>query len=242
MAVPHPRCYFLAAQLQHLGSGIDPVGDNNGGIVTAGTPHKSVLEALEANSFAYRTPTIKLITKVWKSIKALKGMGGETRFTPLWDNKNLQELIQIGKIRIWETKGIVKLVQLYNGSTLKTFSSLKEEFDVPNHSYYNYLQIRHALRAQFGEPGPSWSLSPILQRLCSSDGSGGFIAEMYPHICKGSMEGPEKLKCRRKWEEDLGTIPDEQWIKVLGGRASGLAFTRPEILTPNAATQGISYP
>lgn len=76
----------------------------------------------------------------------------------------------MGKIKIWERKGIVSLDQLYNGSSLKTFTALKEDFDIPNSSYYSYLQIKHALKAQFGEQGPVWSTSPTYERLSKSGG------------------------------------------------------------------------
>lgn len=90
-----------------------------------------------------------------------------------------------------------------------------EEYDIPNHSFYKYLQIRHALNTQFEKQGPIWSNSPIYQKIGRSGGSGGFIAKIYPYICRGSIEGPERLRSRSKWEEDLGTVSDEQWKKLL---------------------------
>lgn len=76
LAVPHPRSYFLAAQLQHLVSDTDPEGNKNGGLMTVEAPHKTLVEVLEANSFAYRPPMVKLIIRVWKAIKDLREMGG----------------------------------------------------------------------------------------------------------------------------------------------------------------------
>ena len=43
----------------------------------------------------------------------------------------------------------------------------------------------------------------------------GYISVIYPCICEGSIEGPEQLKSREKWEEGLGTITDRQWRKIL---------------------------
>lgn len=44
--------------------------------MTVDAPHKTLVEVLKVNSFAYRPPTVKLIIKVWKTIKDLRGMGG----------------------------------------------------------------------------------------------------------------------------------------------------------------------
>lgn len=217
LAVPHPRGYFLAAQMQQLGRGSGPNGHNRRELMIMGAPHGTVTEVLEANSFLHKSPTIKLMKKVWNTIKDMKGMGGLMKCTPLWNNKNLEELKEIGKIKSWEMRGINKLSQLYNQNTLKTFGSLKEEFGIPDHSYYSYQQIKHALSRQFGGQGPVWNRSIIFQKLDMQGGHGGSIAEMYPDICKSIIETPGKLKCRSKWEEDLGVISDEQWKEILAG-------------------------
>lgn len=145
------------------------------------------------------------------------GINGWIKHTPLWNNKNLQELKEIGTIKTWEKSGIVKLVQLYNQALLKSFATLKVEFGIPENSLYNYIQIKHALKSQFGDHGPSWSESAVLQKLGDREGHGGTIAEIYPHICKNSIETPEKRKSRGKWERELGAISDGQWREILVG-------------------------
>lgn len=210
LAVPHPQSYFLAAQLQHLKGSKDPIGGINKELMILGAPHKTVLEVLEADSFGNKTPTVRLAMKIWKAVKLLSGQGGVTECTPLWDNRNLQELETIGRIKEWEIKGINRLVQLYEGRMLKTFTTLREEYDIPKHTFYKYLQIRHALNAQFGEQGPVWCNTNIYQRIFNPSRIGGFISEIYPYICGRSIERPELLKSRGKWEEDLGTISNEQ--------------------------------
>lgn len=58
---------------------------------------------------------------------------------------------------------------------------------------------------------------PIYERISRSDGPNGPIAEFYPYICRNSIMSSENLKCRSKWERDLGRIPDDQWKKILAG-------------------------
>lgn len=67
MAVPHPRSYFLAAQLQYIG------GNSKENLIIMGAPHKTVIETLEADSFIYNTPTVKLIKKAWRTVKNFVG-------------------------------------------------------------------------------------------------------------------------------------------------------------------------
>lgn len=65
MAVTHPRSYFLASQLQHLaGCGALGGGKSSDRMMIMGVPHNILVEVLEADSFIYRCPTIKLVSKV----------------------------------------------------------------------------------------------------------------------------------------------------------------------------------
>lgn len=48
--------------------------------------------------------------------------------------------------RKWTERGLVVLDQLFDGATLKSFEQLKEKYDLTNHDYFRYLQIRHYLQ------------------------------------------------------------------------------------------------
>lgn len=76
------------------------------------------------------------------------GYRGFTEYSRLWDNKNLQELQVMGKIKEWESCGISRLTHIYEDRTLKSFQDLREEYDILNQSFSKYLQIRHALGAK----------------------------------------------------------------------------------------------
>lgn len=90
---------------------------------------------------------------------------GATEYTPLWKNKNLDEVRGIKRHREWERQGINRLIQLYEGSIMKTFSDLKREFNISNNSLFKYLQIRHALQVQFNTQIIEWSQILTLQKI-----------------------------------------------------------------------------
>lgn len=54
-----------------------------------------------------------------------------------------------------------------------------------------------------------------IKKIAGPGKSKGFISDIYLDLCGGSIECPESLKSRGKWEEDLGAISDGQWRKVL---------------------------
>lgn len=46
----------------------------------------------------------------------------------------------------------------------KTFQTLKEEFSIPNHLLFRYLQLRHAVRMQF-----TLDIPPVLNIILGAD-------------------------------------------------------------------------
>lgn len=81
------------------------------------TPHNMVVEAMEADSFPFRNPTLIMITKMWESVKTLMEYRGFTEYSPIWNNKKLHKLQFMGKIKEWENQGINRLAHLYKDST-----------------------------------------------------------------------------------------------------------------------------
>lgn len=216
MAVPDPRCYFLASQMQHVG------GSNRGDCIGAGcnillndTKHDTIVEAMEADSFDTKCPTIQMMVKVWVHVKKLLGYTGFAEFSPLWDNNNLKELKKMGRIEEWDRQGIHCLIQLYKAGRLKSFQELVVEYAISNRSFYRYLQIRHALKAQFGGKAPVWCEMSSLRKLINAASTKGLISDIYGSLNVSAQEGMAENKNRIKWEADVGPLSDDQWEYVL---------------------------
>lgn len=71
------------------------------------------------------------------------------RIYPLWGNRKLEEIQKMGAVRQWERSGLNVIVQLYQDGSLKSFQELKDQYAIPNKSFYRYLQIRHASTEKF---------------------------------------------------------------------------------------------
>lgn len=144
-----------------------------------GASHNTLIEALEANSFYDTYPTIIMLTKVWKTVKNQMRYNGCNEYTPIWNNRNLQEIHKIGKVREWEDQGIKKLRQLYSGNTLQKFSELESEFNLSPGSFYAYLQLEHALKAQFKNYSLVWNETPLLHSIFQVAPTKGLISKIY---------------------------------------------------------------
>lgn len=126
------------------------------------------------------------------------GNTGLTEYAPIWDNKYLPDLIPMGKIKEWEVSGIKKLAQFYGGSTLKSFAELRGEYGMPNHSFYRYLQIRHALNAHFKTQTVLWCKAPLIQQIVKSGSSKGLISEIYEQLRRKTITGERLAKNKNR--------------------------------------------
>lgn len=190
------------------------------------TSHDTIVEAVEANSFSSSCSTVQLMVRSWESVKTVIGYAGFSKFSPLWDNKNLKELKVMGKIEVWDRRGIHCLAQLYRAGRFKSFQEIVEEYAVPNRLFYSYLQVRHALDAQFRGKEPEWREMSLLRKLVNTSISKGLISDMYGCISMAGQEGEVESKKRIKWERDVGPVMEVQWnyVLALGPRVS-LSFT-----------------
>lgn len=81
----------------------------------------------------------------------------------------------MGCFEEWDRQGIQCLAQLYKAGRLKSFQDLVEEYAISNRSFYRYLQIRHALEAQFGGEAPVWCEMTSLRKLINASSTKGLI-------------------------------------------------------------------
>lgn len=179
-------------------------------IMLSGNPHKSLIGALEAGSIGAPFPTYKLVMKVWRLVKIEMGYRGVTEFSPIWQNGQLQELKAIEINKIWERLGIKRLVQIFDGNILKSFSDLRAEFGIPKETFYFYLQIRHALDKQLKTKALEWSSAPLLSKVVRAPSLKGLISGIYDQLMARATSLAPLSRAREGWETDVGELSDDQ--------------------------------
>ena len=102
-AVPNPKFYFLASQMQHL-CGMGRANDNDSidTLLRAGSGSASVLASLEAGfpHLPRAAPTVVLLGKLWSMVRSTLGVSGFLVDTPLWNNLNLMEVFRLHGLEI----------------------------------------------------------------------------------------------------------------------------------------------
>ena len=181
MALPNIYRYYLAGQLKHLTGWIVPVTLQ---MVESHLAHvlqiDNLLIALEAplNKLKYKQiPMLTLARTIWREAKLIEGNTQINMDLPLWQNPMFNQLKQLVEYQFWEQKGISVLADVYDITHMYSFSDIQMKYDIPHTSLYRYLQLRHALQAQFGVLGPGISRYPMIGIL-RSQGPKGFISKI----------------------------------------------------------------
>ncbi|PIO11944.1 hypothetical protein AB205_0020800, partial [Aquarana catesbeiana] len=151
--------------------------------------------------------------KIWRAAMRIGQAPSPHSHTPLWDNPNLPELTSLPDRSLWVSKGIIYLTQVVAHGMVKLFQTLIDDFALPNHMLFRYLQIRHALNTQFGSPIPALEV-PLPVDIIMGKDSKKLISQFYTYLTRPAADAvAHQLKLR--WESDLGSLTDEDWEEAL---------------------------
>lgn len=113
----------------------------------------------------------------------------------------------------WAAKGIVLLYQVITPVGVRDFQSLKDEFPLPPQMKFGYMQLRHALQAQFVDGFPNTQILSLVDVITGVDPA-KLISTLYIAIrARSVVRIIDTAKIR--WEEDIGPIDDTDWDEIL---------------------------
>lgn len=78
---------------------------------------------------------------------------------PLWHNPQLKEIAKVPDGVCWAAYGVKYAHQLFRDGFFRSFTDLKAEYAIPNTFFFRYLQLRHAVMAQYSRG--KITLSPL---------------------------------------------------------------------------------
>lgn len=217
LAIPHPRLYFKAAQLQHFaGWGAANWEDSIQALLLSNSSHYNLLAQLESGAFAYtcKSPTMILMNRVWKEMRSIMKYAGASEYSPLWWNRQYKELGKLKGFESWCFKGLQYITQLYSHNILRSFQDLQESFHLPHHNFFKYLQLRHVVQSQFKGEKKVIKPMPLITLLARMTEKKGLISSLYGQLTR-SYRDEGASPGRRGWELDIGDISDETWQKIL---------------------------
>lgn len=130
---------------------------------------------------------------------------------PLWGNASLPHLRTVPDPQVWARHGVRTLRDVMPGGRLLPFGGLRHKFGLPHWMCFRYLQLRHALRAQF--PDPIKVKPHSIERLLTSRIIDITLSSNDLRLtCAGSFGASRAFSA---WQRDLPALTEEDWSKGL---------------------------
>jgi len=116
-------------------------------------------------------PFLRNTVNAWHNVRSFLGESSLfSGFSPIWGNENFSPGRKDSGFKMWATKGICKVMDLYKEGKLASFEELRYEYDIPRTHLFKYLQLRSFVYAQMR----SYSQPPLslLENLGLTSGYG----------------------------------------------------------------------
>lgn len=146
------------------------------------------------------TTPMRMTTRVWEQMSArLNTTNTISPYTPLWGNPRLHHLQSIPDLAVWTGYDNKTWQQIMPKGRLLSYDDLKHTFQLSLKMFFRYLQLRHAIQAQFlAEIQPR---SHVVERFLISSNADRILSSVYLWI--SSEDNGRGTELFHKSKEDL---------------------------------------
>uniref|UniRef100_A0A3B5R0Z3 Reverse transcriptase domain-containing protein n=1 Tax=Xiphophorus maculatus TaxID=8083 RepID=A0A3B5R0Z3_XIPMA len=217
LQVPNLRWYYMAAQLTSATHYFCPTTPP----AWVDIEQQSVPD-FPLNTFLYSSDlkTLKKTTKKpflkntiinWYAAHKHVGEHPElSQFAPIWGNERFIPGKNDGGFKLWKTKGIQKIKDLYVDGKLLTFDQLCKKYLIPPKHSFKYLQLKNFMSSKLKQIVDIPPLTKI-EEVCVGDSKGkGFLSVFYNLLMLSSRNSAiDKLDAWRR--DTFEDIDEEDW-------------------------------
>lgn len=152
--------------------------------------------------------------KTWSAVrKKLKMSNSVSRATKIAKNPDFIPSTIDSGFNKWANKGLIYIDQMFQGQTMKSFTQLQKEFNLPAHDFYKFLQLRDYLQKHqeweniYKTPS---KLEEVLWSFSEDKSKKGVISKIYKALQHESDDN--NLDIKEKWELEANIIiSEEEW-------------------------------
>lgn len=141
-------------------------------------------------------------------------MTGYTEFSPIWSNGTYLEIAKLQHVALWKWYGVLYIRHIFHKGVLLSFEALQELFGLPSSMRFYYMQLRHAVTAQYRSSKWSPSPTPLFNLIKRTSTTKGFISQCYSMLLQ-NFQKKHPLRMLDKWEGDVGRMDGDQWEEAL---------------------------
>lgn len=173
--------------------------------------------------------SMKMVLRAWSGAAGPRVADPQVRSpnTPLWINPSLPEFYSIPDPVLWASRGIRYLHTICENGALLTFDQLKARFNLPNVYFFQFLQLRHAYRAQFGD-SPLTLYQSNMESLLRQETLNKPLSTIYKALQPTVHHGLERL--RDFWVSELPEFDGEDWEDIWDSPFGQLVSSRDRLI------------
>ena len=135
-------------------------------------------------------------------------------YSPITANHLFPPSLQDNTFTCWLRNGVVNIKMLYKDAIFMSFDQVRQEFSLPAHHFFRYLQVRHFIQNRFTpfpSPPPKSPLDSILETPSEVKGT---VSRLYTIIFE--LEGSSMSIIKENWEKDMDAdITEDQWSNIV---------------------------
>ena len=161
-----------------------------------------------------RNPVVRHSLKIWSQFRKRYGLVSMSVYSPITANHLFPPSLQDNTFTCWLRNGVVNIKRLYKDAIFMSFDQVRQEFSLPAHHFFRYLQVRHFIQnrfTQFPSPPPKSPLDSILETPPEVKGT---VSRLYTIIFE--LEGSSMSIIKENWEKDMDAdITEDQWSNIV---------------------------
>lgn len=147
-------------------------------------------------------------TRVWEQLTAkLNSPQTFSPYMPLRGNPKLPHLLMIPDPAVWAKYEMKILQHVMPEGKLLSFDEMRHTFQLPTKMYFCYLQLRHAIQAQF--PSEIRLQSHMVERFLISKNVDHILSSLYLWVSLGTDSQGSRLF--NKWKLEVPSLTDDDW-------------------------------
>lgn len=213
LSLPSFIHYYWAANIQKILYWLHSP-DTNWCILEEQTCRQSSLRALIYSSLPLRpsrftsNPIVLSTLKIWNQFRSHYTFRSASVLGPIHKNHLFTPSTMGLSFLEWSRRNIHCFHSLYKAGTMDSFENLQKDHNLPRQLFFQYLQIRHFLKASF-PPFPTLPTLEAWEELTLIKPRKGIISLIYGRVM--SLDDQNLTRIKSRWEDELGVELGDHW-------------------------------
>ena len=159
-------------------------------------------------------PIVSASLKIWNQLRKNFGLQGPSTLSPLLKNHAFKPSNIDPTFKIWHSKGIISIKDLYTDGIFSSYTELSSKFNLPASHLFRFFQIRDFVKKNFPH-FPNRPPETLTDTILAVDPKQKKCISVLYNFLRTTVSDSLNLT-RTAWENDMSmALTDQQWTSAL---------------------------